>query len=332
MTDSSLEINFTTAQRVPLSIYCFVMVLFGFFGNGTVLYSSIRYNAIRLDRVSLMLVQNLAVADILYTFCAIFPQLVTDIAGKWVLGKAYCFISAQISFIPGSANALTVLFITSYRLWIVTHPFHDTKKWIVKLIIGMIWLVASSGTVISLAYQCASTFDPDNAKCTSGVYQYDKASSFFNIAVAVIVFLPMLAITIQNVILSVIAIRARRRIKARSNYKALVMVCALSGLFIVSWVPYIIYVILKRKVETPQALDIMAFHCIYLNAFGNPILYTLTNRRFGAYVQGVIFSVCCGLCGKRVDAKSLQQRFPGRPGPTSSTADAKSSSQRETSN
>ena len=113
--------------------------------------------------------------------------------------------------------------------------------------------------------------------------------------VGLIVLLPLFAITLFNIILSCIAIRhSNRRVEERANYRALIMVCSLSGLFIVSWTPYVIFTFLKiRSPSVPPALDLLAFHCIFLNSFGNPILYTITNRRFGAYVKGVLLSMIC---------------------------------------
>jgi hypothetical protein len=78
------------------------------------------------------------------------------------------------------------------------------------------------------------------------------------------------------------------------------MVCALSGLFITSWGPYVVYILMKsRKLDIPPVLDLMAFHFIFLNAFGNPILYTVTNKRFGSYVRDLFHKVFCGLCGQK---------------------------------
>ena len=207
---ASQKLPFTIAQIVPLTIFCFIMTFFGILGNGTVLYSSIRYNAIRLDRVSLVLVQNLAVADIFYTICVILPQLITYIAGKWVLGKVYCFMTAQISFIPGSANALTVLLITTYRLWLVTHPFSSAPEHLVRIVVAVTWVLASAGTIISLAYKSPSTFNPRNGKCMSGVYENLAAQAVLKIALAVIVMIPLFVITVENIALSVIAVKSSR--------------------------------------------------------------------------------------------------------------------------
>ena len=292
-------LNFSAAEIAPLTIYCLVMVFFGLAGNGTVLYSSLRYNAIRLDKVSLMFVQNLATADILYTVIAILPQLITYIAGEWVLGKVYCFISAQLSVIPASTNTFTVLLITTYRLWLVTHPFSDVpKKLTVRVVVAITWVLATAGTVISLAYRSSSIFSQTNGKCTSGVYVNKEAGGVLKIAVGVIVLIPMFVITVANITLSVIAVRSsRRQASSNRNYKALVMVCALSGLFILSWVPYIIFTFLKSKYgNVSRAVDLMGFHCTYLNSFGNPILYTLTNKRFGLYVRKLLTTIFCHFC------------------------------------
>ena len=286
-------------QRVPLSIYLSIVTLLGLFGNCTVFYSSVRYDAIKLDRVSVILVQNLAVADILYIISNTFPQAITCLTGKWILGPVYCFINAQIGFIPGSANALIVLLITSYRFWLVTHPFASTSGIKVKIIVILTWILASAGMTISLVYKSSSTFNPSNGKCMSSVYENAKAGPLFKVAVAVIVMIPLLVITIENVILCAIALRKSRTLQdqknTKINFKALVMVCALSGFFILSWVPFVVFTFMKTKnLMISQSLDLLAFNCISINAFVNPILYTLTNKRFGKYVKNLLQGfICC---------------------------------------
>jgi hypothetical protein len=170
-----------------------------------------------------------------------------------------------------------------------------------RIILVLAWVVSSAGTIISLAYKSASTFNPINGKCMSGVYENLKAMAVFKVALAVIIMIPLLVITIVNLVLCFIAVKASNRAQSNSHakYKALVMVCALSGLFIVSWVPYVVFTLMKsRNPEVPQSLDLLAFHCIFLNAFGNPILYTLTNRRFGNYVRALLHNVFCAPCGQ----------------------------------
>ena len=297
---TSQTLPFTVVQLIPLSLFCFLMSFFGILGNGTVLYSSLRYNAIRLDRVSVVLIQNLAVADVLYTITNIIPRLITYITGKWVLGTVYCFISAHFSFILGSANAFIVLLITSYRLLLVTRPLAYVTLCSAKLALVVVWVFASTGTMISLLYEPSSTFNPRSGKCMSGAYDDIAAQVAVQFAVGIILVVPLFVITFENLVLCAIALKkSRSQANSTPNFKALLMVCALSGLFITSWTRYTIYIFMKsNRHAIPPALEFLAFHCIFINCSGNPILYTITNKRFAVYVRGLLRKVYSCLCGK----------------------------------
>ena len=301
----TFSLNLSTAQVVPLCIFCFFMILFGLLGNGTVLYSSIRYNAIKLDKISLIFVKNLAMADILYTIFAIFPNFITFSARSWILGKGWCFVSAHLSIVPGLASIFIVLCITFYRLVLLVSPFQITRCITARIIAGTLWMIAIIFAVsFGMAYKSKSQFNPDNGTCMSSVYKDPAARNTVAILTVLFIMLPMLFITIANVILCVIAFRHSRSTRITLNNgesrrnKGLVMICLLSGMFVASWLPYIIYNSIKATTsrlqqdgEISQVLDILSFHCIFINSFGNPILYSLTNKRFGKYVKGMVLPV-----------------------------------------
>ena len=311
----NFTVNLTTAQVIPLGIFCFFMTFFGLLGNGTVLYSCIRYNAIKLDKISLIFVKNLAMADILYTIFAIFPNFITFSARRWILGKGWCFVSAQLSFIPGLANILIVLCITLYRLVLVISPFQITRSITARIIAGTIWAIAIIFTIsLYMVFNLKSLFNPDNGTCISSIYDDPRLNAKITVSTFTILFVmvPMLLITVINVILCVIAFRHSRstrilvdKRKNRRN-KGLVMVCLLSGMFVASWLPYIINNSIKATTSVvSQQLEILSFHCIFINSFGNPILYSLTNKRFGKYVMGIVLSLIH--CNKKY---SLRGRLP----------------------
>ena len=53
-TSSYLDINISYDVLIPLGVYGLVATILGVFGNMLVLYSSIRYNALNVDKVTLM--------------------------------------------------------------------------------------------------------------------------------------------------------------------------------------------------------------------------------------------------------------------------------------
>eukprot|EP00116_Pleurobrachia_bachei_P003405 sb/3463667/ len=285
----SMALPYSQLALGILSLYALVTTLLGFFGNAIVLYSSFRYNAIHLDSASLVFVQNLALADLLYTIIVLFPSCVTYLANDYVLGDVYCKLTAQLSFLPGSANCLLVLTITSYKLKMLITPLLTVSTRPARGFSVGVWLVALSLTFVSLGYKSTSSFNPYAVRCLSSIYSNEDAETLFKILYAIIVTAPIFLITILNCVILVIACQAsRKRIR-----KGILTVAALSGLFIVSLTPFTVCTFMKGEGETvPPFLDLIASHCIFLNTCGNPLLYTITNRRFGRYIRTVTLKGC----------------------------------------
>jgi hypothetical protein len=66
--------------------------------------------------------------------------------------------------------------------------------------------------------------------------------------------------------------------------------------FTLSWTPYFIFLIWKGvNSDIPSTVEQVALCCIMINSFCNPILYTMTNRRFGRFVWGIITKSILGL-------------------------------------
>ena len=283
-TVDPLSLTLPTSWVIPLWIYCFLITVASLLGNSTVLYSSIRYNSIKLDRISVLLVQNLAVADLIYTLMIVFPILVTYSAGGWVLGTGWCWAMSQLTFIPGTVNTLTVLTITLYRLKILLNPFSGVSTSMGRAMVGMIWGMSLLGTIISLSYGSSSIFSPTAARCNSSIYRHPNGGPVFLIAATgLLIILPVFSITLGNMAVGAVALK---KSSSGNRSKGVATVTALSTLFIASWTPLVIFTFFRiKKMAVPSLLDLLAFHCIFLNAAGNPILYTLTNRRFGEYVK-----------------------------------------------
>ena len=86
--DSHMDMSETT--RSLLIIFTAVVVILGLLGNGFVLYASLIYRAIDIDRISILLIENLAIADFLVVVVEFLPMLVTLCAKGWVLGEVSC--------------------------------------------------------------------------------------------------------------------------------------------------------------------------------------------------------------------------------------------------
>ena len=289
---STETLNLTSLQMVSLAIFCFLVVILGLIGNVTVLYASLRHNALKLDKASLIFIHNLAVADIWQTVIMAFPSFVTYSAGGWVLGRAWCFVQAQLPFVPATANCLLVLAITLQRLVLFTVPTQALSTRTATKCSVLIWSVAvvvpSTPFVIN---RSKSKFNSNIGVCVSSVI-YDKPTKIAVIVnLTLLVLLPSVLITLSNFAICIIAIkRSTTRGEVRSS---ITLTCLLSGFFIVSWMPYVVRTIYVHYVNplVPQELDLLAYNCASINSFVNPILYSFTNPRFRIYVLGVLSNI-----------------------------------------
>ena len=252
-----------------------------------------RYNAISLDENTILFIQNLALADLLYILVSVVPPATSYLVGRYVLGDILCFVGAHFSFIPASASTLTILLLTLHKLRSVLFPFSSPTLTLTKTLVVLTWAISSALTIISLAYKSKPVFNQVTGKCLASVYTNKAASLALKTAVIVIFILPVFLITLCNVILLTVATRQLRRTTHagtadRTNFKPIITVGSLSGILIISWVPFIIFTFLKDAQDEVSQFTELTPNFIYLNCFLNPILYTITNARFRRYVVGVL--------------------------------------------
>ena len=289
---STDTLNLTTLQSVSLAIFCFLVVILGLIGNITVLYGSLRHNALKLEKASLIFIHNLAVADILQTIIVAFPSFVTYSTRSWVLGRVWCFVQAQLPFVPAVANCLLVLAITLQRVVLFTVPNRAISARTATICSVLIWSVAvvvpSTTLVIN---RSKSKFNSDIGDCVSSIMHDKPMVVAVMVEVALLVLLPLVLITLTNIAICIIAIKhSTRRSEVRNS---ITLTCLLSGLFIVSWMPYVLRTIYAYYVNSlvPQELELLSWNCVSINYFVNPILYSFTNPRFRIYVLGVLSNI-----------------------------------------
>ena len=112
--------------------------------------------------------------------------------------------------------------------------------------------------------------------------------------------LPMVLILSLNFVLLKFGFQSTSRTSHR-NTKAPITVLCLSGLFLLSSLPYIVYTIItalygvQSRFETLKTFSGFVY---YLNLFGNPFIYTLTNARFYRHCKDLVLSRISGMSSR----------------------------------
>ena len=82
-----------TPIKISLLLYNILVIVMGVGGNTLVLIGSRSYRAIQMDRRSVLLLEHIAVADLIATILQYIPMLVTLVTERWVFGEMMCFFS-----------------------------------------------------------------------------------------------------------------------------------------------------------------------------------------------------------------------------------------------
>ena len=288
------SINFTREVQLFIFYYQFVMISTAIIGNSIVVYATKKYNAIHLDSASVLLIQNLAVTDIAMIVIAYIPKMVTLNAGRWILGSELCYLTAFSQFVPGAVEIITLTCISAYRWYMVRFPFRKPPKaFLTKILVLIIWLVAMLFPITFLAANKSSAvFDVRTLACTTNVglhHRYLALSALFLFGI-----LPVTLTIIFNLYTLACAfwITPTKSPSRSYNRQALVTVNAICWIFVLSWVPYLVRAIsavLSRPL--PYWFYTMQYNLNIISLTFNPLVYTITNRKFRRFLSRRILRV-----------------------------------------
>ena len=208
-----------------------------------------------------------------------------------MLGKAFCYLSAHAVYIPGAANIAFIFSISLFRLLSCQYPlrFRDSVSiGQANVFSVVVWVWSFVPVIVYLIHRPTVQFQLLSSDC--GLI-FEKKNLVNAIVAGPYVIIPFIGLIVCNIMLFYIASKSAARI-GRSVRQASITIGAVSGLFVISWLPYIIRQLLMIKTNSelnwPFRPDILFYE---LSIFGNPIIYTIVNKRFKNFLKCKILSV-----------------------------------------
>ena len=159
--------------------WCFSLGIFSIIGNSLVLVSSAKYNAIKLDPISVQLIRHIAIADLAYAFCVILQVGIALALNQWPFGHSLCEVSTYLQYFLAIAGINMIWELNVAKLICILHPLNArlrlkrTGCWLV----ACAWLVshihpglcALLRRPIDFDYRSYRLLDPQLLQCYGGV-------------------------------------------------------------------------------------------------------------------------------------------------------------------
>ncbi|XP_063677775.1 C5a anaphylatoxin chemotactic receptor 1-like [Bolinopsis microptera] len=276
------------ADQIIINTWLIFCGIAGISGNGYVLYVTHKYNAIRIDEMSLWFINKLGITDILSTVVMVVPVTAVNFTGnQWIFGDFACIVIAFISRIPFIANILLIVGLNINKLYRVSYPLRSLEHMSNK--VKGLWLV----TVITLA-----TINPflgllfNNFTATLHFNSLASVCRLTNEVFLVVVIRFIIYIIIPGTILIItntaLVIIAFKKTQTSVNKRNIVVVLGVTFQFLIAFIPYTLVLSVAFYIPVKDWVVRGAFSLLYTTCWFNPIVYYLNNPTFKEFTNSLV--------------------------------------------
>ena len=288
--------NVSNIVSIVWSHWSFLM---GIVGNSFVLYSTIYHRAIKMDKLSVWIIQNLAVTDLVNSFLILSPVIVSLYAdSQWVFGETFCKITYIYKYLGFTANVVLINALSFNKMVRCLSPLRNlgcskSRRWLVTTV------TAATSTIIPVFSVYRSTVDDkfavvfSTSQCMCSSVPVAEIGSLQKILYLVFAGslngLPCFTLCAMNTFLVVYALKKCNRVMDKGN---IVIVLLVTTSFLVSGLPYFFYSVKHGHTSNNNDafLRVVTF-ITFISLWSNPVIYLVTNKHFRTftadYARGV---------------------------------------------
>ena len=282
----------SVALRHTWAGYYLFVILSSFIGDTTILVASIKYQAIKLHRVIVVIIQHIAVCDLMLStdaavsFCSI-------LTGKWVFGRLISHITNYGEFYLSTTSILLISIMTISKLLLIKHPlrFGQTSAKRAHILCGVCWAAALSIPALFLivdrtdVYFSYRIYAPD--------YGYVSKTWLYLIALITVlaVIAPVCIVIVTSVNLLLIARKFAQKDRRSMKWQGIITTVLTSTVFCISFLPLCLFLVLdpflssEVKVQRSYtSLIRVAISFLSFNTISNFYIYCMTVPSFRSFV------------------------------------------------
>ncbi|KAL5247619.1 hypothetical protein ACHWQZ_G019486 [Mnemiopsis leidyi] len=321
------EYGINVEGRIFWITYLVIVLLSSLIGDSIILLATIKYNAIKLNKFLVTIMQHIAVCDILTSLSFVLPTLISLIANRWILGEVLAYIHIFLNVFSIQAGIYLTCVLTSSKLLILRFT-KSSSSWHAKhahVVCCVIWGCALIWPALRLGFdQYGLLFSYVHYNINFGIYteytDFDKALN--EVFVYAVLYIPLLIVILTTCGILYYLRAARKAARASGGHvrwQGIVTVVTVAVFLLISFLPDSITALPLTKIapeDTPKFSR--AFEMLNtFNVVTNFYIYLFTIPSFRDFVRagvGVVWvGVRSAVCKKWVHAAGAEtERSAGR--------------------
>ena len=282
----------SVALRYTWAGYYLFVILSSFIGDTTILVASIKYQAIKLHRVIVVIIQHIAVCDLILSVDTIF-SLGSILKGKWIFGSFVCHLANYGEYYISTTSIFLISIMTTSKLLLIKYPlrFGQTSARKAHILCLGCWAAAFSVPASFFivdrndVYFSYRSYAPDYGYL-SETWLYLKPP----IAVLAI-FAPVCLVVFTSIYLLLIARKFAQKDRQSLKWQGMITTVLTSTVFCISFLPMFLFLVLdplltlEVKVQRWYlCLLRVAISLLSLNTISNFYIYCMTVPSFRSFV------------------------------------------------
>ena len=96
-------------ERYIFILWSCITLMASLIGDSIILVVTIKYNAIKLQKVIIAAMQHMAICDLLQIAFKVFPVTLAFITDRWVVGELLCEVSENMSWVCAEVTVFQTL-------------------------------------------------------------------------------------------------------------------------------------------------------------------------------------------------------------------------------
>ena len=157
-SDRALFGNHSDAGRYIWILFTAFALLSSLIGDSTILIAAVKYKAFKLNRLIVVIIQHIAVADLMVAITFLFPKLISQITGGWAFGDLQCNISPYFTYYTVGLGIQLIAAMTTSKVFILQFPFRSVtfSRRRAHVVCAVLWVWAATVPFSFLVVQIPS--------------------------------------------------------------------------------------------------------------------------------------------------------------------------------
>ena len=283
------------AERFTWVLFFVIVLLSSLIGDSLILIASIKYSAFKLNKLIVVVIQHIAVCDLISSFVFVFPTMVSLAANKWVLGETFAYFMVFANFYAYQASGFLISLLSTMKVLLLKFPTRS-KSWTkrqIHLICSSAWLLTLVNPILTLEtlVKCGVYFSYSNYNSQPKKCNNNPIGAAANIIFRINIFVPLFIVIITTIITTSYLFKSRavsREAGGRVRWHGIVTVTLTAAVFIISSAPLAMNNLLRNE---KTALSRFIEFITGLNIISNFYIYCLTVPSFREFIKLSIFSI-----------------------------------------